>query len=144
MGSTLGWSREAAMLDSRMNRSRNRSSSASSGATSLRATFRWGKACSARYTTLIPPRPSTERMRKPASSVPIRGSCAIAPPGSGPRTPPGADASGQLDLHAFVPQDQAVAVRTPQLLGPHQHALQLGVGVQRVVVEHDQPFYLRD
>src|SRR6266581_2953198 len=70
----LGWSRAAAIWDSRTKRSLNLSSTANSGVRSFRAAFRFRPVCSARYTTLMPPRPRTDSMRYPAISVPMRGS----------------------------------------------------------------------
>src|SRR5919108_3409349 len=73
MGMTFGWSRPAAMRDSRRNRSRNASSSLSSGASSFSATVRPSERCSAGYTMLMPPWPSNESSRYPANSEPMRG-----------------------------------------------------------------------
>src|SRR5262245_20884161 len=70
----FGWSSEAASCDSRRNRSRNRSFSARSGASSFSATLRPSRRSSARYTAPMPPRPSSTSSRKPASSLPGRGS----------------------------------------------------------------------
>src|SRR5262245_13696526 len=74
MGTMFGWSSDAASCDSRRNRSRKRSFSASSGARSFSATLRPSRRSSARYTAPIPPRPSKTSSRKPASSLPGRGS----------------------------------------------------------------------
>src|SRR2546426_8170075 len=52
--------------------------------------------------------------------------------------------SGDVDLHAFERKRQAVAVLAPQLVGAGQHAFELIIRVQRVVVEHEQPLGLGD
>src|SRR5688500_16993377 len=67
----FGWSISAARRDSRSNRSRKLSSSLSAAERSLRATLRPSRTCSARYTTLMPPRPSSFSSRYPATLVPI-------------------------------------------------------------------------
>src|SRR2546423_855982 len=61
-----------------MKRSRNPSSPESSGARSLSAAFLASPMSSARYTTLIPPRPSRRSTRYPAISDPIRESALTA------------------------------------------------------------------
>src|SRR3954469_15484655 len=62
-GTMFGWSRPAASCDSRTKRDRKASSAASSGARTLIATRRASRVSSARYTTLMPPRPSSDSMR---------------------------------------------------------------------------------
>jgi hypothetical protein len=49
---------------------------------SFRATFRASPRCSARYTTLIPPRPSSEMIRYPANVAPGESSTAATAPSS--------------------------------------------------------------
>jgi hypothetical protein len=63
IGMTFGWSSPAASSDSAMNRSRKLSSIDSSGARTFSAAFRFSRRSSARYTTLIPPRPSRDSIR---------------------------------------------------------------------------------
>src|SRR6476619_6229665 len=74
MGTMLGCSVEAAASDSWTKRCRNASSLDRSGRNSLTTTLRRGDICSARYTVPMPPWPSTETIRYPATSDPIRTS----------------------------------------------------------------------
>ena len=63
IGMTFGWFSDAAIRDSCRNRSRNRSLCSSAGASTFSATTRPSRSCSARYTTPMPPSPSTDSMR---------------------------------------------------------------------------------
>src|SRR5204862_6958708 len=103
--------------DSRRNRFRNVGSSASSGARTFRATFRPRATCSARYTTPMPPRPTTDSMRYPAMVVPMRESVAMSPPRSS--TP-----DGEPEEASAEELGQAVADGCGQLgLGPGPQGL---------------------
>src|SRR5215208_6766138 len=62
----FGWCSAAASRDSRTNRSRKSALSLSPGPRNLSATRRPRCTCSARYTTPMPPRPSSRSMRNPA------------------------------------------------------------------------------
>src|SRR5689334_18798016 len=77
---TLGWLIDAATRDSRTNRSLNASSSLSSGVNTLIATLLPSRTLSARYTTLMPPRPRTPSSPYPANAVPMRGKPAVDGP----------------------------------------------------------------
>src|SRR4051812_32633405 len=68
----FGWSISAACRDSRSNRSRKLGSCVSASASSFSATVRPRRTCSARYTTLMPPRPRSASRRYPAMVVPMR------------------------------------------------------------------------
>src|SRR6266581_9456743 len=118
-GRMLGSSRDAATRDSRRNRSRNRGSPARSGARTLRATFRPRATCSARYTTPIPPRPTTDSMRYPAMVVPMRESVAMFPPRSS--TPDGEP-------------EEASAEQLGEAVADGRGELGLGPGPQGLVV----------
>src|SRR6476619_5776629 len=97
MGMILGRLIVAATRDSRTNRSRKASSSLSSGISTLSAILFPNRTLSARYTTLIPPRPRTPSSAYPAKTVPIRGS----PPGEDPE--PTFDGGSEKSAISCVP-----------------------------------------
>src|SRR4051795_9388716 len=155
---TLGWSIDAAVIDSCLKRSRKPSSAARSGAISFSATRLFKARCVATYTTPIPPRPASASIRWPAKTWPISTWSATGRPSSrllarrhdrDHASAParlelhGAGARGEdrvvlADAHALAGLEASAALAhddlaaVHDLAGEHLHAEALGVRVAAV------------
>src|SRR3954463_5166012 len=155
---TLGWSIDAAVIDSCLKRSRKPSSAARSGAISFSATRRLRARCVATYTTPMPPRPASASILWPAKTWPISTWSAIGrrpprrlprardrdhPPAPPPLDPHGAPPRGVdrvvladagalagLEARPALAHDDLPAVH--DLPGEHLHPESLGVRVATV------------